>query len=515
MTSTGAVTYGRQSMGHDTSIAEQLELGVKRCATEGWDRAGEYSDRVSASRYARSQRDDWPRLLDALTRPDVNVLWLWECSRGDRRLSTWAAMLETCRDNKVRIFVETHGRLYDMANERDMRTLQEDGVDSEYESAKTSKRTKRSAAARAEAGRPHAGAPYGYKNLHDERTGRFTARVIEPDEATRIAELFGRIRAGHSLRSVEKDWEKRGILTRPPEPCEDGCRKPHKNRGGQHVKPGTPGKQFTARHLRELAMNPAYASLRVHLTREQRQADAHDIEDAVDGTWPAIVGREVFYEVRTILKAPERVTMKPGRGVHLLSVSSAARCGVCNGPLHASNRSGGRWAYSCAGSGHVRIGEAELDALAEAVIAGYLSRPDNYPAFTKPDDGPELARVRGDLAGLRAQRRELADAIVKRGKPVAWALAADEQLGEQITRLEARERELTTPDRLRGLIEPGEDVAARWEAAPMAVRRQVAAIVLAPDRVGVMYVKRSPDGARGIPAGERVDFRPGYMAGRR
>src|SRR5690349_10188493 len=125
---TGALTYGRQSLGNDKSIAEQLELGVKRCAAEGWDHAGEYSDRISASRYATKQRDDWPRLLDALTRPDVGVLWLWETSRGDRKLSSWAAMLETCRDKSVKIFVETHGRLYDMANARDWRTLADDGV---------------------------------------------------------------------------------------------------------------------------------------------------------------------------------------------------------------------------------------------------------------------------------------------------------------------------------------------------------------------------------------------------
>lgn len=483
MTSTGALTYGRQSMGNDKSIAEQLELGAKRCAAEGWDHAGEYSDRISASRYATRARGDWAKLLDALSRPDVGALWMWESSRGDRTLSSWAAMLERCRDHQVMIYVETHGRLYDMANARDWRTLAEDGVDNAYESEKTSARTKRSADARAAAGRPHSGACYGYRNEHDTRTGKFTERVTEPAEAANVAELFTRIRAGHSLRSIERDWAARGIRTRT-------------------------GKPFSAQHLRSIAMTAAYAGLRVHLTTAERKASPYSLEGATEGTWEPIVDTETFYAVREILTDPARKTTRPGRAVHLLSVSSAAVCGVCGGPLHASNRGGARtWAYFCAGSGHVRVSKAELDELAEGVIIAYLSREDNYATFTAPADAPELARLRGDLAGLRAQRRELADAVAKRGKSVTWALAADDELSDSIAKLEARERELTTPDRLRGLMEPGPDVARRWAAAPVAARREVAKIVLAPDRVGVMEVQRTPGGARGILAVDRVTWR--------
>jgi DNA invertase Pin-like site-specific DNA recombinase len=482
----GALTYGRQSLGKDKSIAEQLEAGGKRCAAEGWPHLGEYSDRVSASRYATRARDDWAKLLRHLERPDVGVLWLWESSRGDRTLSSWAAMLETCRDRKVRIYVETHGRLYDMANARDWRTLAEDGVDNAYESEKVSLRTKRAAGAKAAAGKPHAGAGYGYRNLHDKRTGKFTERVIEPSEAANVRELFARLRQGHSLRSIERDWDARGIRTRS-------------------------GRRFSAQYLRYLAMTAAYAGLRVHLTTDERKAGPFSLEGATEGTWEPIVDRETFYAVREILTDPARKTTRPGRAVHLLSVSSAAQCGVCGGPLHASNRLTGRdaarrWMYFCSRSGHVRVSEAELDAMAEAAVIGYLSRPDNYAAFTASADGPELAAVRADLARLRAERAGLAEAVTKRGKPVSWALAADDEFGRQITALEARERVLTAPDKLRGLIKPGADVAERWAAAPMAARREVARIVLTPDRVGVIAVQRVRPGSR-VPVADRVTWR--------
>jgi site-specific DNA recombinase len=466
----GALAYGRQSMGNDRSIAEQLESGRKRAATENWDILAEYSDRISASRYATKARDDWAKLLTALARPEATRLWLWETSRGDRKLSTWAAMLERCREHKVQVYVETHGRLYDMSNGRDMRTLCEDGVDNAYESDKISDRTVRAMQANAGAGIPQSRAPYGYRHLHDDR-GNFTERVKDQAEAANVEDLFGQIRQGHSLRAIERDWDQRGIRTRT-------------------------GKRFSAQHLRDMAMNPAYAALRVHLTTEDRKAQngRSRLDTATEGDWPPIILREEFYAVREILTSPARKTSRPGRAVHLLSVSPAARCGVCDGPLAAEHRPMGadrerRWMYFCQKSGHVRISEADLDQLATDAILGYLSRPDVYTAFDTTD-GPELAKVRGELAGLRSQRRELADAVTKRGKSVTWALAADDDYERQIITLETRERELTTPDVLRGLMAPGPDVDDRWASAPMSTRREVARLVLAADRLGTMKVQR-------------------------
>ena len=92
--------------------------------------------------------------------------------------------------------------------------------------------------------------------------------------------------------------------------------------------------------------------------------------------------------------------------------------------------------------------------------------------------------------------------MTKRGKSPAWALAADDEYERQIAALEARERELATPPRLFGLIEPGPDVADRWAVAPVSTRREVAQIVLAPGHLGVMRVQRG----RGVPAYKRVTW---------
>jgi DNA invertase Pin-like site-specific DNA recombinase len=467
-------------MGNDRSIDEQLASGRDRAGHEGWHLIASYSDRVSASRLTTRQRDDWTRLLQDLARPDVSILWLWESSRGDRKLSTWAALLEDCREHAVQIYVETHRRLYDMNVARDWQTMAEEGVYSQVESEKIRERTQRAMDENAADGTPHGQALYGYAHSYDRR-GRFAARVVVQAEARNVRDLFTRLRAGHALRAVARDWEASGIRTRA-------------------------GKPFSAQHLRTMALNPAYAGLRVHLTRKERSESGGRLrlDTAVPGKWDAIVPRAEWQAVHDMLTSPERRTSRPGRAVHLLSVSSAARCDVCGGPLAAEHRpiSGTRvWMYFCAKSGHVRISEADLDALATDVICGYLADERNYSALT-PDTSPELQAVRDELAGLRASLADLADAVTKRGKSPAWAMAATDDYEAQISALEDRERALTAPSALAGLLAPGPDVAARWEAAPVSTRREVARIVLAPGRVGVMRISRG----RGGPAVGRVTW---------
>lgn len=63
---------------------------------------------------------------------------------------------------------------------------------------------------------------------------------------------------------------------------------------------------------------------------------------------------------------------------------------------------------------------------------------------------------------------------------VATLVRAELTLLAEITTLEAREKELSTSSALRGLIEPGADVARRWETAPISTRREIARILLTP-----------------------------------
>ena len=80
-------------------------------------------------------------------------------------------MIELCEQAGVKIVVTTHRRIYDPGTARDRKSLQEDAVDSEYESGKTSDRGQRTAAANAVAGLPHGRIPFGYRRVYDPVTG--------------------------------------------------------------------------------------------------------------------------------------------------------------------------------------------------------------------------------------------------------------------------------------------------------------------------------------------------------
>jgi site-specific DNA recombinase len=219
MTSFGktAREYLRVSLdrsGRQRSITEQHEDNAAAVADHGWTLGKPYRDTGSASRYASKARGGYGALVDDLGRNrfSADVLVLWESSRGSRTVGEWVTLVELCEQRSVSIFVTSHARTYDPANARDRRSLLEDAVDAEYESAKTSGRARRAALADAAAGKPHGPIPFGYRRVYEAK--RFARQEPEPAEAAVIRELFSRVRAGHSLREIARDFAARGISSR-------------------------------------------------------------------------------------------------------------------------------------------------------------------------------------------------------------------------------------------------------------------------------------------------------------
>jgi site-specific DNA recombinase len=378
--------------------------------------------------------------------------------------------------------VTTHGRSYEPGNGRDRRSLLEDAVDSEYESAKISTRARRAAAANAVAGRPHGRIPYGYRRVFHPQTRVLIAQEPEPAEAEVIAELYRRLIQGHSLRAIARDFQQRGIRTRS-------------------------GVTWTAQHLRSLAIKPLYAGLRSHLPGRRGGDRWVDLDSLYEGQWPGLVSGADWFAVQRLLRAPERKTTRPGRAKHLLSF--IGRCGVCLGTLNVAYRDGAQPLYVCRAKGCVRITQADLDTLAEAVMLDYLARPDVIDTLRAGDrqGDRDLSEVQGQLAAARARHEQLADAVATGSVSVATLIRAEPTLLAEITTLEARERELTTPSALRGLIEPGVDVAQRWALTPISTRREIARLLLTPNLIGQLHLQPSPRrGRHRTPAHERTHW---------
>jgi DNA invertase Pin-like site-specific DNA recombinase len=486
--------YLRVSMdrsGRQRSIEEQHNENQQAAAERGVTLGPPYRDEsISASRYSRKTRDGFGQLLADLEkgRFGADELCLWESSRGSRKVGEWVTLIELCEQQKVYIHVTTHTRTYDPANGRDRRSLLEDALDSEFEASKISARAKRAAAANASAGRPHGRAPYGFRRRYDPVTRRLVAQEPDAVEAPVVRELFDRVKAGHSLRSIALDFERRGIRTRS-------------------------GKVFSPQHLRVLATTAAYAGLRVHDSQGRGAGRGHSPQpgtpgvSVVKGTWEPLVSEATYRAVQRLLNDPKRVTTRPGRAVHLLS--GIAVCDKCGGPIFATFRYEVA-SYQCR-KGCIRIQKADIEELAEGVILRYLARPDVHDALRKAEaDSDALQAVRDELAAARGRLAELADAAAGGTISVATVARAEPQILATIATLERREAELATPSALHGFITPGEDVARRWQAAPMSARREVARLLLTPEMIGELRVTPRPagwPGGRHVPAYDRVVWR--------
>ena len=478
--------------GRARSLDEQHADNETAAARRGVALGEPYRDNsVSASRYSTKARDDFDRLLADLRSGafGADELWLWESSRGSRRVGEWVDLIEACEAARVGIFVTTHGRAYDPGNGRDRRSLLEDAVDSEYESSKVSARAKRAAAANAAAGKPHGRTPYGYRRRYDPDTRRLIVQESFEPEARVVREVYARLVAGHSLLGIADDLAARGVVN------------------------GS-GRPFSAQHLRDFATNPVYAGVRLHdpdARSEHRGRRAARSSSStcttVPGTWEALVDAETFHAVQRILSDPRRVTSRPGKARHLLSMTAV--CGVCGNVLTVTMRSG-RPEYQCRRPGCVRIVQADLDELAEQAMLGYLARPDVYAELRATTDagGRELARVRGELEAARAEHEALLRAVGDGRVSVAALAHAEPAMLARVRDLEVRERDLAAPPALRGLVGPGPDVAQRWRDTPVSTRREVARILLSPSVLGTLAVLRRPAGCNGhVPAVERVQWR--------
>jgi site-specific DNA recombinase len=468
----------RDKSGRARSTEEQHADNRDAAERHGITLNGEaYSDlSVSASRYSAKVRGNFDRLLADVEhgRFGADVLVIWESSRGSRRVGEWSTLLDRLEDARIKVLVATHGRVYDPSVPRDRRSMLEDAVDSEYESAKISLRTTRAHAANAEAGLPNGRCPYGYARRYQvQPNGRrvLLAQEPEPAEADVVSELFDRLLHGHSLRAIARDFTARGILTRT-------------------------GKPFPSQYLREIALSPVYVGKVVHVAgATSRTTFRGSVEALPDAIWPGIVESAVFHQVRAKLLSPSRKTSRPGRGVHLLSM--LARCDVCGSVMTVRYRRGAR-EYACRAAQHTSINAGELDEIATSVILAYLAQPHLLTKLREVDEG-ELADVRAKLAAARAELDAARGSVgTGPGKmSVASFIVIEPGMMADITGLEQRETALTTPSELVGLMTPGKDVARRWKAAPMSARRQVVRFLATPQVLGELRVTRHAPGTRG------------------
>lgn len=442
----------------------------------------------SASRYAKKTRDAFPTLLADLAagRFDADGLALWEGSRGSRKVSEWAQLLDLLAEHRKVVWIHTHSRMYDPTNHRDRRTLLEEAVDAEYETGKSSDRLRRDAADRAAEGGPAGPLSFGYRSVYDDRTGRLVRREPDPESGwvERVVELFERFAAGTALSRIEKDWAARGVVNRK-------------------------GNPLTLVELRSILRNRVYIGERVHVPgKSTRWWKARDEAVITPGQWEPLVDRELFFQVQAILDDPGRATTRPGGARHMLS--TLARCDPCSGPLTVKSPRG-VWVYTCQTGGCVTVGKVELDAIGLRRIEDFLSSEQVHAGLRQGGDeqAEALSAVDEQIAKVDAELRNLKARVSAGDLSIDFATSVEPGLRARLMELGKRREELGTPPELRGLAGPREEVRARLAGLGEDVPRlrRVARLVLSPGLAGEMRVQRSSVPGHRVPVEERVVFR--------
>ncbi|AIJ26395.1 recombinase [Amycolatopsis methanolica 239] len=450
---------------------------MRRAKIRQWrtDHRGPYRDVGGASRHSRGSRGDFARLMQDLESGDFErgeILQLWEASRGSRRESEWLRLIELCEEHQVYIWVEVMGRLFNCADWRDRRALLDEALDASAEASKTSERTRDQLAVNAAEGLPHGIPGFGFIRKYDPKTGELIGQFPDPEAAPWVEEAFRRVAAGHSQRAIAEDFYQRGLRTRK-------------------------GTKVTQQHMRSWLVNPAYAGLRVHSPGVRGNRSLKNAKALVTAQWEAIVQPDLFYAVQERLQANACTNTRPGAAVHLLSL--IARCGVCGSPV--AYIGGSRDAYRCNGNTHVSIRKGPLEELATDIALRFLADPRQYGALDQADDerDAEIERIRTQLAGVRAELAELKAKVRAGTLSVGFASDVAPGLEQRIAKLEREREQLARPSVLRGLIEPGPDVAERWQHTPIAARRAIMRLLFAKNVLGELHV---------MPAGRRQPFVP-------
>jgi hypothetical protein len=181
-------------------------------------------------------------------------------------------------------------------------------------------------------------------------------------------------------------------------------------------------------------------------------------------------------------------------------LSFLAECGKCGRPLEGKQDSGEMPGYRCqAGCCMTRV--PWLDAFIEQLAVRKLSDPVTYERLTAPDDGWRAA-ARAEAATLEARLAEAADAFADGTIPIAALQQIEATLRPKLEAVNRRLNAVTVAGPVRTFLDGGslDDIAVRWEAAPVAVRK--ASVRFLFDRIALQ------PGQPGAPRGSRATLDP-------
>ncbi len=297
------------------SIPAQAEACRRYIADRGWELADEFVDRGESARTA-----DRPQLQAMLARlsedPSIDRLVVHKLDRLARNLEDHAAVRAALRKAGVQLHSVTES-LEDSASGKLVEGIL--ASIAEFYSANLAQEIRKGMDQKAAEGGWPARAPFGYRNVRRDGTGRRGESVLEPDhQAPLVVWAFERYATGEvSLDSLTGALANKGLRNRLGNP---------------------PGKSAVHRMLR----NPVYAGV-----VRWRGVDR-------EGTHPALITRELFHRVQSVLDAHSSGGERSWKHDHYLKGTLV--CAECGSRLYYVVAKGRFGYFRCVGRNTDRTG---------------------------------------------------------------------------------------------------------------------------------------------------------------
>lgn len=413
------ISYDRS--GQQLGTQRQLEDCQKLAADRGLEVVAHYDDN-SRSAFKGKKRPDFEAMLSAAEAGEFGTVITWDDDRLHRNLVDYARMVEV----KLNILTVASGQM-DLGDPAGVLLGTVKAGNNVYESAHKSQRATRESLQRAQRGIPRWRHSFGY--AHDG------SREPNPDTAPYVQEAYRRILRGDSLGAVcrwlndsdalTERWTKRrddsGTVIIPD---------PERPQRAEMVLTRSRWTQTTLTDFLRKPRNAGLCSYKGTVT--------------VEGTWPALVDRDLFDAVQAILSRPER---KPGRKTvnkHLLT--GVLVCGRCGARLYAFQDGYGKQKYRCQpssnrGCGGVSVLAEQTEKIARDLVVGRLARWDAVKLVHAAEvDAKKAAELDERRAVLLAQAEEFGSKLVgaSPAKAAAYGRALDEIDAELATIEDAR-----------------------------------------------------------------------------
>lgn len=447
MTRAGIYTRISQDDGSALGVERQRQDCVREAEKRGWAVVETFTDNnVSATK--SKVRPEYQRMLQAVKDGKLEAVVVWDVDRLTRTPAELEGFIDLA--DKHSLALASVGGEIDLATPQGRLTARIKGSVAKHEVEQLVRRVKRKNLEKRQQGEPHGVTPFGYRRV-DGRD------VVEEVEAAAIRELYRRVVAGESLRSLAKYLNAQGFRT-------------------------ARGNEWVGSVVGRLLQKPRYVG---DLT--------HRGEVVGPGNWRPIIDRNTFDLARAILSDPNRT---PSRGRELKYLGSGLyRCGRagCGAGLRPVVYKGRAATYGCPKCMKLQRLVAPVDEAVEVVIVERLSRPNLLPALVHDNVALEEAVRARDaiLVRMDGAADQYAD-----GKITARQFGRiNERLRTDLEHAEAAVRTNRGTSTLASMAGPGASEA--WAEASLerkrAVIRELAEITVLPSGPGIRF---SPEQVR-------------------